>query len=153
MASSPDPLDSAIPVGSGPGNTVPPNTPPPVPPTPPPAATEPARGKPSGNDKIWAILSHVSLCFGIGYIVLPVVVYLAMKSESEFASENAREALNFHISLLIYSLCLTPLIALVVGLPLLAIMWVAAVVLSVVAAIKASDNGCYRYPLTIRLVK
>jgi len=27
------------------------------------------------------------------------------------------------------------------------------VILTVVAAIKASDNGCYQYPLTIRLIK
>jgi uncharacterized Tic20 family protein len=26
-------------------------------------------------------------------------------------------------------------------------------VLSIVAAIKASENGCYHYPLTLRLIK
>lgn len=150
MASSPDPIDSAIPVGSGPGTTVPPRDPPPVPP---PGSPPPVAVTPSGNDKIWAILSHVSIFAGIAYLILPLVVYLAMRSESSYASDNAKEALNFHLSLLIYSLALSLLIFVVIGIPLLAIMWIGALVLSVIAAIKASEGGCYRYPLTLRLVK
>jgi uncharacterized Tic20 family protein len=29
---------------------------------------------------------------------------------------------------------------------------VASIVLAIIAAVKASDGGCYRYPLTLRLV-
>lgn len=162
-----DPLDSAIPVGSGPGQTVPPENPlpaaasappptPPLPPAadvpPPPPATARAALAPSGNDKIWAILSHLSCLVGIWFIV-PLVVYLAMRNESAYASENAKEALNFHISLFIYVLCSIPLAFMFIGIPLLVVLGIGALILSIVAAVKAADGAIYRYPLTIRLIK
>ena len=106
---------------------------------------------PTGSDKIWSILSHLSMWMGVG-ILLPVVVYLAMKNDSQYVASNAREALNFHLSLFIYTLCCIPLVFVVIGIPLLIIMAIAAFILAIVAAVKAADGGCYRYPLTIRLV-
>lgn len=107
---------------------------------------------PRGNERIWSILCHLSALFGLGFL-LPLVVYLAMKDDSDYVRDNAREALNFHISLVIYALCCVPLIFIIVGIPLLVLLGLASLVLSIIAAIKASDNGCYRYPLTLRLVK
>lgn len=110
---------------------------------------------PKGSDKIWTILCHLSIFLGGPFIIgflLPLVVYLSMRQESNYVGENAREALNFHISLLIYALLCLPLIMLLIGFPLLVLLWLAAVVLAIVAAVKASDGQCYRYPLIIRLV-
>jgi uncharacterized Tic20 family protein len=104
-----------------------------------------------GHDKIWSILSHLSSFVGLP-LLLPLVVYLAMKGESDYVATNAREALNFHLSLLIYGLCCLPLIFLVIGIPLLVLIGLASLVLAIVAAIKASDGHCYHYPLTLRLV-
>ena len=59
--------------------------------------TQPA---PKGSDKIWSMLSHLSALLGVGF-VLPLVIYLAMRKESGYVAANAREALNFHISVLI----------------------------------------------------
>ncbi len=160
--STPDPLDSAIPVGSGPGTTVPPSssspnpgsTPPPPPPpfasTPPPAT--PPVEKPRGSDKIWALVAHLSGFVGLP-ILLPAIVYLAMKDDSAYVADNAREALNFHISWIIYSLCAFALSFILIGMPILFLLWIAGLVLAVIAALKAADGGCYRYPLTIRLIK
>ena len=106
---------------------------------------------PRGNEKIWSILSHLSALIGVG-LILPLIVYLAMKGDSEYVAANAKEALNFHLSLLLYSLCCVPLIFIVIGIPLLVLIGLASLILAIVAAIKASDGGCYRYPLTIRLV-
>lgn len=106
---------------------------------------------PNGTEKIWSIVSHLSCMFGVG-IILPLVVYLAMKGDSEYVRENAREALNFHLSLLIYCICCIPLVFIIIGIPLLVIIAVVSFVLAIVAAIKAADGGCYRYPLSIRLV-
>ena len=115
----------------------------PLPSIPPPA--------PRGNEKIWSILSHLSALLGAG-LLLPLVVYLAMKGDSEYVASNAKEALNFHLSLLLYCLCCIPLIIVVIGIPLLIVIGLASLVLAIVAAVKASDGGCYRYPLTLRLV-
>jgi uncharacterized Tic20 family protein len=104
-----------------------------------------------GSDKIWSMLSHLSALLGVGF-VLPLVVYLAMRHESEYVAVNAREALNFHISVLIYSLCCIPLVFILIGIPLLLVLGFGSLVLAIIATIKASDGLCYRYPLTLRLV-
>jgi uncharacterized protein len=104
-----------------------------------------------GSDKIWSMLSHLSALLGVGF-VLPLVVYLAMRHESEYVATNAREALNFHISVLIYSLCCIPLVFILIGIPLLIALGLGSLVLAIIATIKASDGECYRYPLTLRLV-
>jgi uncharacterized Tic20 family protein len=104
-----------------------------------------------GNDKIWSMLSHLSALLGVGF-VFPLVVYLAMRHESEYVAANAREALNFHISVLIYSLCCLPLVLILIGIPLLLVIGVGSLVLAVIATVKASNGVCYRYPLTLRLV-
>jgi uncharacterized Tic20 family protein len=104
-----------------------------------------------GNDKIWAILSHLSAFIGVG-LLLPLVVYLSMKNESPYVATNAREALNFHLSLLIYGICCVPLVFVLVGIPLLILIGLASLVFAIVAAIKASEGACYHYPLTLHLV-
>jgi len=115
-------------------------------------STQPvARVGPSGNDKIWSILSHLSAWLGVGFI-LPLVVYLAMRKESAYVAENAREALNFHISVLIYGICCIPLVFVFIGVPLLIALAIGSLVFAIIAAVKASDGECYRYPLTLRLV-
>ena len=106
---------------------------------------------PTGNDKIWSMLSHLSALFGLG-IILPLVVYLAMRQESEYAASNAKEALNFHISVYLYILCCIPLAFILIGIPLMIIIGFGSLVLAIIAAVKASQGECYRYPLTLRLV-
>ncbi|MFT3828391.1 MAG: DUF4870 domain-containing protein [Opitutaceae bacterium] len=116
----------------------------------PPAIPSPAP-LPSSNDRLWAVLCHVSSLLGVGF-VLPLVVYLVMRKDSPYVAENAREALNFHISVFIYSLCAVPLIFVLIGIPLLVAIGLGALVLAILAAVKSSDGVCYRYPLTLRLV-
>lgn len=108
--------------------------------------------QPSGNDKIWSMLSHLSVLFGLS-LILPLVVYLAMRKESAYVAENAREALNFHLSLLIYVICCVPLIFVLIGIPLMILIGIGSLILGIIAAVKASNSECYRYPLTLRLVK
>ena len=94
---------------------------------------------PKGSDKIWSMLSHLSALLGVGFL-LPLVVYLAMRKESEYVASNAREALNFHISVLIYALCCIPLVFILVGIPLLIVLGLGSLVLAIIATIKASDG-------------
>ena len=114
-------------------------------------ATSVTVSTPSGSDKIWSMLSHLSFFLGVGFL-LPLVVYLAMRRESAYAAENAREALNFHISVILYALCCIPLTFILIGVPLLIAIGIATLVLAIIAAVKAANGECYRYPLTLRLV-
>jgi uncharacterized Tic20 family protein len=105
----------------------------------------------SGTDKIWTMLCHFSFFVGLPFL-LPFIVYFAMRHDSEYVAANAREALNFHLSVLIYSLCCIPLVFFLVGGVLLVIIGICSLVLAVLAAIDASKGKCYRYPFTLRLV-
>jgi uncharacterized Tic20 family protein len=117
----------------------------PVPPAPAPAAAT------SSSDKALMILSHVSSLIGVPF-VLPFIVWLVKKGENDMVAAHAKEALNFHISWLIYSLCCIPLCFLWIGIPLIALLAISGFVLAIIAAIKASDGILYRYPVTIRLI-
>ncbi|HWA84891.1 MAG TPA: DUF4870 domain-containing protein [Opitutus sp.] len=106
---------------------------------------------PNGSDKIWSILSHLSWFLGVPFL-LPLIVYLAMRRDSDYVAANAREALNFHISIAIYALCCVPLVFIAIGVPLILVIGFGSLVLAIIAAIKASEGTCYHYPLTLRLV-
>jgi uncharacterized Tic20 family protein len=105
-----------------------------------------------GNDKLFIILCHLSLILGVGFI-LPLIVYLVKRNESALVTAHAREVLNFHISLVIYALICVPLVFVFIGIPMLMILGLMAFICAIVAAIKASDGGFYRYPMTIRLIR
>ncbi len=113
----------------------------------------PAFTAPRGNEKIWSILCHISVVsVGIG-LVLPLAVYIAYRHESVYVADNAKEALNFHLSLLLYGVCCIPLIFLFgLGVMLLIVMGFASLVLGIIAAVKASEGTDYRYPLTVRFI-
>ena len=114
-----------------------PQAPPPQPPA-----------EPADDDQIWIVLSHLSLLLGLG-ILLPLIVYLVKKDESPRISHHAKEALNFHISIMICSLACG---ITCIGLPLLPVIIIGGMVFSVIAAVNDSDPVPYRYPLTLRLV-
>ena len=117
----------------------------------PPPISPPPAAAPDSNEKLLAIFCHLSLFIGVG-IILPLIIYLLKKDQAGPVGAHAREALNFHISLLIYSLCVLALCLIVIGFPLLIILSVIALVFPIVAAVKASEGQLYRYPLCIRLV-
>jgi uncharacterized protein len=104
-----------------------------------------------------AMLSHLSALTGyvgvpLGNIVAPLIIYLMKKDESPFVAEQSRESLNFQISMTIYALVSGVLTLILIGFLLLAAVWVAGVVLTIIASVKVANGEAYRYPLTIRLI-
>ena len=97
------------------------------------------------------ILCHVSALIGVGF-VLPFIVWLVKKSEPDMVAAHAKETLNFHLSWLLYVLVCVPLSWIVIGIPILFALGIAAIVLAIIGAVKASDGVLYRYPLTIRFI-
>ncbi len=122
----------------------------PPPPPPPPVGPPPA---PTGatDDTTLATLSHAGQLFG-GFVV-PLIIYLIKKDESPFVADQAREALNFSITVVIAMVVSVPLIFVLVGILTMLATMVLAFVLPIVAAVAASRGEWYRYPLCIRLVR
>ncbi len=133
--------------------------------TPPPP---PMAGMPSKEERQWAMFAHLSALVGglltsaiggWGFFIGPLVIWLMKKDEMPFAGEQAKEALNFNIMVSAIFLILLAMTILTLGIgilisgPLMLIIGIAALVLIIIAAIKANEGIAYRYPLTIRLIK
>jgi hypothetical protein len=99
----------------------------------------------SSDERMWATLAHLSIV--VVALVGPLVVWLVKKEESKFVEEQAKEALNFHITVFIASIVL---MVTIIG-PV--IVGVAALVYGIIAGIEANKGICYRYPYTLRLVR
>src|SRR5881394_2106661 len=114
-------------------------------------ARPPATG---GGSTGLAMFTHLSILIGFIIpffgLIVPIVVWITKKDSDELAVANAKEAINFQISLLLWSLLL-------LGLAFLGPMvWVAAalalvlgigfLVLPIVAAVKANGGDQFRYP-------
>lgn len=104
----------------------------------------------SSNDRNIAVLTHLG---GIFFSFIPgLLIWLLKKDDNAFIGEQAREALNFQISLLIVYMACYVLMFILIGFLLVAIVWLANIVLCIVAATHASKGEPYRYPFTLRLI-
>jgi len=103
------------------------------------------------------MLSHLLALIGylvvpLGNVIAPLIIYLMKKDESPFVADQARESLNFQITMWIYCVIAGILIFVLIGFVLLIILYVAGLILTIVAAVKASGGNSYRYPFTLRLI-
>ena len=127
-----------------------------------PQAAAQAYGVPDANARQWGMLAHLSalvgLVIGLSFVG-PLVVYLTKKEEHPFIADQAREALNFNLSFLLYEVVgfiLTfILILVIIGILLIPVLIAIAIgwlVLTIMAGLKANQGEAYRYPLTIRFI-
>ena len=109
----------------------------------------------SQDDKTLAMLTHLS---GILFwVIVPLIVWLLHKDKPErgFVLDQAREALNFQISITILWFVAYVLVLISFGIlffmPML--VWVLNAVFCVIAGLAAQKGQAYRYPFALRLVK
>jgi uncharacterized protein len=109
------------------------------------------------EDRTWGMLAHLLTLLGyvmiLGHWLPPLVIYLAKKDESEFVADQARESLNFQITVLLLALVCLPFLCILIGIPMLIVLGLFQLVMVIVASVKASDGQRFRYPLTLRLVR
>jgi hypothetical protein len=88
-----------------------------------------------------------------GNILAPLVIWLTRRDTSAYVAMEAREALNFNISVGLGWIVCGSLVFALVGIPLGAALFLYWLVMAVIAAVKASEGVGYRYPFSLRLVK
>jgi len=79
-------------------------------------------------------------------------VWLVKRAESPEIDAHGKESLNFQLSMLIYDAIAVILCFVLIGIPILILLWVLNTVFVIIASIKASEGKLYRYPLAIRLI-
>ena len=123
----------------------------------------------SAQERQWAMFAHLSVLLGgivtsgwagsIGFFIGPLVIWLLKRDTMPFVADQAKEALNFAITVSLACLALLVLTVLTLGIgalvtvPAFAIIGITAFLLVIIAAIKANEGVAYRYPFALRLVK
>jgi uncharacterized Tic20 family protein len=100
---------------------------------------------PTSDERLWALLAHLAIL--VLSIIGPLIIWLVKKDESRFVEDQAKEALNFQISVLIVSLislvtCIGPFV-----------VAIGAIIYGILAAMEANKGVYYRYPYTFRLIQ
>lgn len=110
-------------------------------------------GSASQDDRTMAMLTHLSGIL-LGFIV-PLIIWLVNKDNPSkgFLNDQSKEALNFQITLLFVYIVGVILSIILIGALVNLAAWVACLVLSIIAGLKAKDGIAYRYPFAIRLIK
>lgn len=133
------------------------------------APPPPPPGTPSAEDRQWALFAHLSALVGglltsgwlasLGCVIGPLIIWQIKKDTLPFAADQAKEALNFNITVAIIMLVLTliGLVTLGIGFivtgPLMLLVGIAALVFIIIAAIKSNNGEAYRYPFAFRFIK
>jgi uncharacterized Tic20 family protein len=125
------------------------------------------------STRSWEVLCHLSslvgLLFGFFWIPFlnilgPLIVWLAKRNDSIGIDAHGKEAVNFHLSWTLYAVTATAVVIglcfVLIGFLMLPLLWIGLyvglgvmIVLTIIAAVKASNGELYRYPLTIRFLK
>jgi len=110
-----------------------------------------------------ALFSHLSSLSGLiiplGNILGPLILWLVKKDTMPFVEDQAKEALNFNITLGIIGIVLTIITVVTFGIgavltvPLGILLGIAWLVLTIMAGLKANEGQYYRYPFALRLIK
>ena len=128
----------------------------PQPAAPPPPAP-PSRVVTDQDAYQWATFCHLGglahFIFPLGGLILPIVLWQIKKAEHAFIDEQGKEAVNFQLSFLIYSLVAIPLVFVIIGIFVLMALGILNIIFCIVAASNAGKGVAYRYPMAIRLIK
>jgi hypothetical protein len=123
-----------------------------------PAAAPVSGASPTQDERTWGMIAHLS-AFAVfvfplgGNILAPLIIWLTRRDTSAYVEMEAREALNFNISVALGWIVCGLLVFARIGIPLGALLFLYWLVMAIVAAVKASEGVGYRYPFSLRLVK
>jgi uncharacterized protein len=127
------------------------------------AAPPPPSGAASAEERQWGLFGHLSSLSGLivpfGNLIGPLIIWLVKKDTMPFASDQAKEALNFNITLALVGVVLVVLTLVTFGIgifitaPIGILLGIAWLVLTIIGAMKANEGAAYRYPFALRLVK
>ena len=100
---------------------------------------------------IWlATLGCMFLSF---FMFLPSLIFYLVKKDDSFVQDQAKEALNFSITMMLAGFVSFILCFVLIGVFLLLIVAIFSIVICILGAISASKGDAYRAPLCIRLIK
>lgn len=123
----------------------------------------------NAEERNWAMAAHLCgllwlaggsglIFFPFGMLVLltmlgPLIIWRTKGMQSAFIGDQAKESLNFQITVFLLSLVFLVLAFVLIGFVFLWILGLVNLVLVIIAAMTVSSGRAYRYPFSLRLVK
>ncbi len=104
----------------------------------------------SKEERIWGMLCHLA---GLAFFITPLLIWTLKKEKSAFINDQGKEAINFQLSTMIYLLCSSLMLLIIVGVPLMGVLIILDIIFVIVAGVNAFDGKIYRYPFCIRFIK
>jgi len=129
---------------------------PPIPPQDPAPAPLTRQG---GDQELrqWAMFLHLSMLAGFvipfAGLIAPIVIWQVKKTELPGIDVHGKNAANWLISCVIYGLVFLVLCLVLIGIPLLVLLGLAAIVQPIIAGIKANNGELWKYPLALTILK
>ena len=132
-------------------------------------SSDPVAAETSKEERNWAMWAH--LCgllwlFGTGSLIFfpfgslalftvlgPLIIWKTKGETMPFAAAQAKEALNFQITVLLAGIVCCMLIFVLIGFMLLWVLGLLNLIFVIIAAITVNEGKPYRYPLALRLVR
>src|ERR1700741_2368900 len=113
----------------------------------------------TSEERTWAMAAHLSILAGglltsgwagsVGFFIGPLVIWAMKKDTMPFVRDQAKEALNFAITVSVVCLVLVLLTIMSLGLgalltiPAMVIIGFGSLILVIIAAMKANEGGAY----------
>ncbi|UPQ78490.1 DUF4870 domain-containing protein [Flavobacterium azooxidireducens] len=139
----------------------------------------------SQNEKTTAALLHLSAfakyLIPFAGIVVPLIIWQTKKHQSEYVDENGKAVVNFHLSILAYSIVIAIVLGIffigsianyieienaggdvipidlitagIISLSVLGIWTIAEFILVILGTVRANEGSVYKYPFTINFIK
>ncbi len=106
------------------------------------------------SQKLLSLLCHGACLFSATIVSVGIPIFILFTTEDSVVKANAREALNFQITIFIAAFIASLLIFVVIGLFILPIIVLVSIILPIMAMVKVLEQPGqpYRYPLTLRLI-
>jgi len=137
------------------------------------------------NEKTTAALLHVSAfakyLIPFAGIVVPLIIWQTKKHQSEYVDANGKSVINFHLSILVYSIVLAIILGIfflnsiiqlvqiestggevfpvelistvIIGAIVLGLWTITEFILIILGSVKANEGTVYKYPFTINFIK
>lgn len=104
------------------------------------------------EDKTLALITHLSGI--VAGFIMPLIIWLINKDKADkgWLTAQAKEALNFQITVFMAWIAAFFLSFLLIGFLLYPVILIGNLVLCILAGVKANNGEDYRYPVAIRLI-
>ncbi|MEV0892427.1 DUF4870 domain-containing protein [Promicromonospora sp. MEB111] len=104
------------------------------------------------DERMWTVFAQIGP-FLVSFIA-PLVIWLVLRERSQFVDQEAKESLNFQITMVIAQIAAAIITAITFGIGgIVYLAFIAAIVFMILAAVANGKGAPYRYPVNIRFIK